>query len=285
MRKITQLPLWWRGKRGRGSFHGQLRGVCAADMASSWGWMSLVPVTSYGRTSLLWEEAWPGELSWGIHLPPLLCCPSSLGALTTLWPDDVRPPTPWWRPGCGITSCSPSLSLGTHCNREQTGCRGEVEVEGWKSSAVYGETGLECLWGPPKGGTRVFCEMRKGAVGGEGWAKVCVPWLQSRCAWDGVKILPGNGEQGHRVTDGNGSAIYSNFFLLHVSFPRREHSVYSQGKARASSAARCNCIFLHNCPRGWAKALLRLSLSSQCIIENWCKIQLKGHSGVSAAAA
>ena len=48
-------------------------------------------------------------------------------------------------------------------------------MEGWKSSVVYGQTGLERLWGPPKGGTRVFCEMRKGAVGSEGWAKVRLP--------------------------------------------------------------------------------------------------------------
>jgi len=87
-------------------------------------------------------------------------------------------------------------------------------------------------------------------MGSEGWAKVCLPWMQSHRAWDGVKIFPENGEQGHRVTNGNGRAIYSNFFLLHMSIPRREHSVYSQGKARASSAARRNCIFLHNCPRG-----------------------------------
>lgn len=74
------------------------------------------------------------------------------------------------------------------------------------------------------------------------------------------------------------------FPFLHMSFPRWEHNVHSQGKARASSAARGNCIFLHNCLRGWDMALLCLFLSPQCIIENWCKIQLKGHFWVSAAA-
>lgn len=48
-------------------------------------------------------------------------------------------------------------------------------MEGWKCSAVYGERGLECLWSPPKGGTRVCCETRKGAMGSEGWARVRLP--------------------------------------------------------------------------------------------------------------
>lgn len=88
MSDTTTVVMKREKRQGKFSWSSKRSVCCRRELLE----MSLVPVTSQGRFFLLRDAAWFGELSQGIRLPPALCCPASVGALTIPWLDDVHPP-------------------------------------------------------------------------------------------------------------------------------------------------------------------------------------------------